>query len=524
MTAETKITAGSSLEQLPNDPTTLKQMVLTLLEQIDDLNGQLYYLRRQLFGKKSEKLDPAQRLLFENLYDQVKARIDQQKPSKAPTVNKRKNANHHGRNALPQDLPREVIEIEPPDEEKTCPVCHKEKERIGSEETEKLEYVPASFYIKKYVRYKYACKACESHISIGPLPPMAIDKGIPGEGLLAHIITSKFCDHSPLNRLEGILKRHGVDINVSTLCDWVGKSADLLAPLVKRMRVRILESPRINTDDTPIPIKSKKRRGSTYNGYLWVYIDKDGNVVFDFTPTRSREGPVKFLGQFSGYVQADAYSGYDEFFRRSDAIEVGCHAHARRKFDYALDTDPVRAARLLVLWGKLYDIERRAKEENFSSAQLLEARQEQAKPILAEIKTVLDEYKHQVLPKSPIGKAIAYSLNQWEALNRYVDDPMLEIDNNLSERTLRMVVIGRKNYLFAGSEAGAWRAAVIYSLVASCKLHDIDPFRYFRDVLSRVSTHPADRIDELLPSEWKKLNADSGADLSDDDAKTIKVA
>jgi len=524
MTAETKITAGSSLEQLPNDPTTLKQMVLTLLEQIDDLNGQLYYLKRQLFGKKSEKLDPAQRLLFENLYDQVKAKIDQQKPSKAPTVKKRKNANHHGRNALPQDLPREVIEIEPPDEEKTCPVCHKEKERIGSEETEKLEYVPASFYIKKYVRYKYACKACESHISIGPLPPMAIDKGIPGEGLLAHIITSKFCDHSPLNRLEGILKRHGVDINVSTLCDWVGKSADLLAPLVKRMRVRILESPRINTDDTPIPIKSKKRRGSTYNGYLWVYIDKDGNVVFDFTPTRSREGPVKFLGQFSGYVQADAYSGYDEFFRRSDAIEVGCHAHARRKFDYALDTDPVRAARLLVLWGKLYDIERRAKEENFSSAQLLEARQEQAKPILAEIKTVLDEYKHQVLPKSPIGKAIAYSLNQWEALNRYVDDPMLEIDNNLSERTLRMVVIGRKNYLFAGSEAGAWRAAVIYSLVASCKLHDIDPFRYFRDVLSRVSTHPADRIDELLPSEWKKLNADSGADLSDDDAKTIKVA
>ena len=524
MTAETKITAGSSLEQLPNDPTTLKQMVLTLLEQIDYLNGQLYYLSRQLFGKKSEKLDPAQRLLFENLYDQVKARIDQQKPSKAPTVKKRKNANHHGRNALPQDLPREVIEIEPPDEEKICPVCHKEKERIGSEETEKLEYVPASFYIKKYVRYKYACKACESHISIGPLPPMAIDKGIPGEGLLAHIITSKFCDHSPLNRLEGILKRHGVDINVSTLCDWVGKSADLLAPLVKRMRVRILESPRINTDDTPIPIKSKKRRGSTYNGYLWVYIDKDGNVVFDFTPTRSREGPVKFLGQFSGYVQADAYSGYDEFFRRSDAIEVGCHAHARRKFDYALDTDPVRAARLLVLWGKLYDIERRAKEENFSSAQLLEARQEQAKPILAEIKTVLDEYKHQVLPKSPIGKAIAYSLNQWEALNRYVDDPMLEIDNNLSERTLRMVVIGRKNYLFAGSEAGAWRAAVIYSLVASCKLHDIDPFRYFRDVLSRVSTHPADRIDELLPSEWKKLNADSGADLSDDDAKTIKVA
>ena len=201
MTAENKITAGSSIEQLPNDPQTLKHMVLTLLEQIDDLNGQLYYLKRQLFGKKSEKLDPAQRLLFENLYDQVKAKIDQQKPSKAPTVKKRKNANHHGRNALPQDLPREVIEIEPPDEEKICPVCHKEKQRIGSEETEKLEYVPASFYVKKYVRHKFACKACESHVSIGELPPMAIDKGIPGEGLLAHIMTSKFCDHRVRGKL-----------------------------------------------------------------------------------------------------------------------------------------------------------------------------------------------------------------------------------------------------------------------------------------------------------------------------------
>jgi hypothetical protein len=184
----------------------------------------------------------------------------------------------------------------------------------------------------------------------------------------------------------------------------------------------------------------------------------------------------------------------------------------------------VRAARLLVLWGQLYAIERQAKEEHFSSAQLLEARQKQAKPILAEIKSVLNEYKDQVRPKSPIGKAITYSLNQWQALNRYVDDPMLEIDNNLSERTLRMVVIGRKNYLFAGSEAGAWRAAVIYSLVASCKLNDVDPFKYFRDVLARVSTHPAERIDELLPSEWKKLNADADADLSHDTAEATKVA
>ena len=509
MTTETNITAKTSADQLPDDTNTLKQMVLALLSQIDDLNGQLYYLKRQLFGRKSEKLNPAQRLLFENLYDQVKAKVEEQRQPKAEKVKVRKNANHKGRKPLPADLPREIIEIEPSEEEKICFVCDNEKQRIGSEVTEKLEYVPASFYVKQYVRHKYVCRQCQSNISIGLLPAMAIDKGIAGEGLLAHIITSKYCDHLPLNRLENIFKRHGVDIDVSTMCDWVGNSADLLEPLVKRMHEKILQSPKINTDDTPIPIKSKKRKGSTYNGYLWAYIDNEYNVVFDFTPTRSREGPIKFLGNYSGYVQADAYSGYDEFFRKGKATEVGCNSHARRKFEYALDSDPVRAARMMVLWGRLYEIESRAKKEKYNSAQLIEARQKEAKPILAEIKTVLDEYKNQVLPKSPMGKAITYALNQWQVLNRYIDDPILDIDNNLSERTLRMVVIGRKNYMFAGSEAGAWRAAIIYSLVASCKLNEIDPFRYFRDVLARVSTHPADKIDELLPSNWKKPGSDT---------------
>jgi transposase len=287
------------------------------------------------------------------------------------------------------------------------------------------------------------------------------------------------------------------------MCDWVGKSSELLEPLVKRMHQKILQSPRINSDDTPIPVKSQNRKGSTYNGYLWVYIDDKNNVVFDFTPTRSREGPIRFLGRYNGKMQADAYSGYDEFFRTSGAIEVGCHAHARRKFETALDSDPVRAARMMVLWGRLYDIERKAKDGKYDHAQRLEARQTQARPILAEIKSILDEYKLQVLPKSPIGKAVTYSLNQWDALLRYLDDPTLAIDNNLSERTLRMVAIGRKNYMFAGSEAGAQRAAIIYSLVGSCKLNEIDPFAYFRDVLTRISTHPADKIDELLPSHWK---------------------
>jgi transposase len=508
MPSTDRITAKSCPDQLPRDVSTLQQMVLTLLSQIEDLNGQLYYLKRQLFGKKSEKLDPNQRLLFENLYDQVKAKIAQQKQPQLPKAKTRRNRNHKGRRPLPAELDREIIEIEPDPKEKVCSVCHHPKDRIGEEVTEKLEYVPACFRVKRYVRHKYACKKCQNNISIGPLPPMAIDKGIAGEGLLAHIITSKYADHAPLNRLEGILARHGVDINVSTMCDWVGYCADLLSPLVARMHELILHSPKINTDDTAIPIKSKKRKGSTYNGYLWVYIDDKFNVVFDFTPSRSREGPINFLGNYSGYVQADAYSGYDEFFRISDATEVGCNSHARRKFEYALDSDPVRAARLMVLWGRLYEIEKRAKEENYSDEQLLTARQTEALPIFDEIMSALNEYKDQVLPKSPMGKAITYAFNQWDALVRYTSNPMLSIDNNLSERTLRMVVIGRRNYLFAGSEAGAKRAAIIYSLVASCKLNGHDPFAYFNDVLRKVSTHPADKIDELLPSNWKASASD----------------
>lgn len=243
------ITAQTSKDHLPDDTDTLKQMVLTLLGQIDDLQGQLYYLKRQLYGKKSEKLDPNQRLLFEHLYEELQAKIERQQPG-AKKIQSRRNVNHPGRKPLPDHLPRETIEIEPAEEEKVCSICNGSKTRIGSETTEKLEYVPASFKVKAYVRHKYACKHCQGNVSIGSLPAMAIDKGIPGEGLLAHIITSKYADHAPLNRLEGILKRHGVEINVSTMCDWVGHCAELLSPLVKRMHHLIRLSPKINTDDS----------------------------------------------------------------------------------------------------------------------------------------------------------------------------------------------------------------------------------------------------------------------------------
>jgi len=505
-----EITAKSSAEDLPDDVLTLKQMVLSLLDQIDDLAGQLVYLKRQLYGHKSEKLNPAQRMLFEDLYQQIQAKLEQENNNDAARISipqRKPNATHKGRRPLPAHLERQVIDIEPDASETVCDACHAPKDRIGQEVTEKLDYVPASFIVKRYVRGKYACKTCQGNVVIGPLPAMVIDKGIPAEGLLAHLITSKYADHIPLNRQEVIMRRHGVAINVSTMCGWVEHCADLLKPLVKRMHGKILQSPRINTDDTVVPVKSKHRKGATYNGYLWVYLDDSNHAVFDFTPTRSRQGPLKFLGDYHGYVQADAYSGYDEFFRRSDAIEVGCHAHARRKFDQAMDSDPVRASQMLALWKQLYAVEKTAKEQHYTAEQLLAARQRESRAILDAIHGHLMEWKDQVLPKSATGKAITYALNQWAALLRYIDDPILAIDNNLSERTLRMVAVGRKNWLFAGSEAGAQRAAILYSLVASCKLNGLDPFAYFRDVLEKVSTYPADKVDDLLPCNWTNPQA-----------------
>jgi transposase len=499
------VTSTSCESDLPDNVGQLKGMVLMLLGQIDDLQGQLLYLKKQMFGTKSERLNPHQRLMFQDLYDGIQRKLEAEPPKRSKSKRARPNANHKGRRPLPADLPRDIVKIEPPEEEKICPDCHQQKQRIGEEVTEKLDYIPASIRVQRIIRAKYACKHCENHVSIAELPPMAIDKGIPAEGMLAHVITSKYADHVPLNRLEGILQRHGIDINVSTMCDWVARCADLLKPLVDRMRKTILASLKVHCDATVVPVKSKKRKGSTYNGYLWAYIGTSHDVYFDFTPTQSRDGPNAFFEGYTGYVQVDAHSSFEDLFKNGTGMtEVGCHAHARRKFDQAMDHDPVRSIQALLIWKDLYRIEKQAKDDDLGPQALHKVRQEQAVPLLEQLHDCLVEWQPQVLPKTPIGKALTYSVNQWDALNRYTQDPILSIDNNLAERTLRMVALGRKNWLFAGSERGAQRAAVIYSLVASCKLCGHDPYAYFRDVLTKISTHPSHRIDELLPSHWVK--------------------
>jgi transposase len=517
MTTKTmNITAKTSADELPNDLETLRRMVLLLLANIDELaheklnlQNQLENMKRRLFGRRSEKLDENQLLLFAELLQQMQNPSMVSPPSMPEIIpdsksheTKKPRPKPTGRKPLPKDLPRKRTEILPPMEERHCAIHDCDKKRIGEEVTEELEFIPASFYVHEIVRPKFACELCESNISIAELPARPIDKGLAGPGLLAYILTSKYADHLPLNRLEGIIARSGVDIARSTMCQWVAACSDLLTPIVNEMKKHVLESKKIHTDDTYVPVQDEAR-SQTKKSYLWTYIGDLKDVVFDFTPTRAREGPVSFLGNYHGYLQADAYNGYDTVFEDQTIIEVGCWAHTRRKFDEAFATDRSRCAEMLSLIHQLYEVEREAAEKSLDASRIFFLRLNKSRPILKRIKETLDAWSPVVLPKSPLGQAVGYALRQWEALTRYVENAILSIDNNLSERTLRTVAIGRKNWLFAGSDEGGKRAAIIYSLVASCKLLEMDPFAYFRDVLDRVSTHPNDRIFELTPRGWK---------------------
>jgi hypothetical protein len=287
----------------------------------------------------------------------------------------------------------------------------------------------------------------------------------------------------------------------------VAKAAQLLKVLVSLMTKELKSSKKIHTDDTTVPVLEKNRK-NTKKGRLWVYGNED-HIVYDYTPDRSRDGPVNFLKDYKGYLQADAYAGYDEIYKSGDVIEVGCWAHTRRKFVEAKDTDPLCAHTALVFIKELYRIEKEWRAVDAETR--VAVRQAESLPILEDFKAWLEEESRRVLPKSPIGIAIQYTLNQWVALLRYTQDGDLEIDNNFAEREMRRVVLGRNNYLFCGSDNGGKSAAIIYSLVATCKLHNIDPFAYFRDVLERLPAHPINQLQDLLPKNWKaarELSAD----------------
>jgi hypothetical protein len=315
------------------------------------------------------------------------------------------------------------------------------------------------------------------------------------------VVTSKYADHLPLARQEGMLARHGVSIARSTMCDWIRDVAELLSPIVAEMKRQILKGDLIQTDDTPIRVRTGMKK--TQRGYIWCYLSPEtGEVVYDFTTSRARDGPERFLAGYEGYLQADAYSGYDRIVAREGVTEVGCWAHARRKFYESLETAPEEASAVMAGIRRLYGLEKKARDHGLDATGLVELRRFRSVPILDAIREYIEAERERALPQSPLGKAITYALNQWGALTRYVESGHLPIDNNAAERALRKIAVGRKNWLFAGSPAGGERAATLYSLVESCRMRRIDPFAYLRDVLHRISTHPVSRIAELTPRGW----------------------
>jgi transposase len=480
--------------------TTLQEQVRTLQRENAALRQQLDVLCQRMFGKRSERVDPRQlQLALEQLANEPGPVTEPIEMDSGETpVRGHSRRRPTGRRPLPAHLPRRRVEIDVSEAEKQC-ACGQPKTRIGEEVSEKLEYEPASFVVVQTVRPKYACDHCHEGVVQAPTPPQAIEKSLAAEGLLAHVVIAKYVDHTPLHRLSNIFAREGLDLPRSTLCDWVADVATALAPIGDQLRREILTADYLQTDDTTVTVLDE--RGGSYKGRLWTYLDPIGRqVVFDATRTHERDGPATFLADFRGKLQADAYVGYDGLYQSRRVLEIGCWAHARRGFVEAFLVDTA-AALLIALIQQLYDVERDSAELDPEDRRAL--RQAQSLPLLAKIDAERQALARTVLPKSPLGDAVRYLTNQWGALQRFTEDGRLAIDNNRAENQLRVVAVGRKNWLFAGSFEGARRAALLYSLVQSCKLIDVPPFDYLKDVLLRIATHPHHLIGQLTPRGWR---------------------
>ena len=492
--------------QLRDELAASQQLNASLQAQLEASKREVAWLRhrldvlsRRLFGKKAEQLTDGQlALAYEQLQNETGKADEPVETDSGEGALPDRPRPRRGRRAIPAHLRREVVVVDVAESEKSCTSCGGTKEKIGEDASEKLDYVPAQLFVLKTVRPKYACPRCHDGVASAPSPEQAVEKGLASEGLLAHVITSKYVDHMPLYRLSGIFARHGVDISRTTLCDWVARCADALDPVYEHLRRTIVATDYLQTDDTPVTVLQDG--GGSRTGRLWVYLDPVAKrVFFEATETRGRDGPEGVLKDFEGYLQADAYSAYDALYKRGRIVEVGCWAHARRKFFDVKDEEP-EALKVLALIQKLYEVEKLGAE--LTAEQRKGLRRERSVSILEEIDRVREELGRTALPKSGLGEALRYLGNQREALGRYVEDGRLKPDNNGAENQLRVVAVGRKNWLFAGSQEGARRAAVLYTLTQGCKLSGVEPFRYFRDVLLRVTTHPASRIDELTPTGW----------------------
>ena len=470
------------------------------------LHHELDQLKRLVFGSKQERfitsISPDQLALGLNVEPIAQPEVTTQNIAYTRTIKESaKKSSPTGRTKLPAHLPRERVVIEP--EEDVTGL-----KSIGEDITEELDYTPGKFFVRQYARPKYIKPvlengAAETKIIIASLPERPIDKCIAGAALLAYIIINKYMDHLPVYRQVQRFTREGMKLPASTITGWISQVCALLEVLYAVHCKLVFDGDYIQGDETPYKVLDKNKKGTTHQGYLWVYRAPVENlVVFDYQPSRSGEGPRKCLKDFKGYLQSDGYEVYNAFASKAVAL-LNCMAHARRKFDEAISNDKQRAEYVLTEIQKLYAIERQAKEANYTQEQRHTLRQQEAAPILKALEQwMINEYP-SVLPKSAIGMALQYSLQRWEKLSRYTTDGKLEIDNNLVENAIRPVALGRKNYLFAGSHRAAQNAAMLYSFLGTCKINSVNPYEWMTDVLNRIPSHPVNKLEELLPNKWK---------------------
>jgi transposase len=519
----------TSVTELPDDVETLKRVVAEkagLLDQheqtiaqyeaaiaqhearIRELEHQVRVLTKIAFAPKSERrpspgfeLHPGQmHLLFPEIIEAAERVADEKKVEGNVEIRTMGHARvPRRRKHFPPHLPVIRTSFELPAEQRAC-TCGATMEPIGEELSRELERLEIAV-VHEIARAKYACKACEAGVKIAPGPDRVIDKGILGTGFLAHVLIERFAHHMPYNRLEAKYASEGFDLSRSVLCESSVRCAELLAPIAEQIRKDAIASGFVQTDDTPVTIQEDSHQRSR-QGRVWVYRGNGGKVFFDSTESRSRDGPAEVLAGFRGYLQADAFPGYDALYRSGEVLEVGCWAHARRYFIDAECTEPELAKDAIARIGELYGIERRAKEAGLSSEQIRELRQREALPILARLRDWLSVTRTKVLDKGPLAKAIDYTLSNWTALCRYCEDGRLATDNNAAERALRTVAVGRKNWIFFGNERGGQAAAVIYSLIATCKEHGVDLRTYLWDVLQRIAK--TSDVRELTPYGWKE--------------------
>jgi transposase len=501
---------SSASDALPDDVATLKRLVLGRDETIAKLLAEIARLKRWRFGRSAERMEVALAQLQLSLDDlQLPAapplpehealpleESTQRSPSKSLTRLRRVPR------AFPAHLPREIIVHAP--SSCTCPDCGAAMRKLGEDISELLDFIPGYFKVIRHVRPKLSCGQCSRVIQL-PAPARPIERGMPAPGLLAQVIVAKYADHCPLYRQQGIYRRAGVDLDRATLADWVAGVSELVEPLVACLGRYVLAGDKVHADDTPVPVLDPGR-GKAKTGRVWTYVRDDrpaGSrdppaLWYRYSPDRKAQHPGLHLHKFRGILQADAYSGFSALYESGRILEASCWAHARRQFYdlYVANRSPI-AAEAIQRIGTLYAIEREIRGK--LPAERTAVRQERAGPLLEQLHAWLSGTLRTVSAKSPLGVAINYALARWTQLTRYRDDGRIEIDNNTAERSIRPIVLGRRNYLFAGSDAGGQRAANIYSLIGSAMLNQMDPYLYLRHVLERIAQHPINRIAQLLP-------------------------